>query len=70
MPRYNGVEIEDTFAETYSLNDTLHSVFGLNPSFFMYASFCLCFFPFMWMCKLLNHTYELSLETNEVCQRH
>jgi hypothetical protein len=25
----------------------------------MYASFCLCFFPFMWMCKLLDHTYEL-----------
>ncbi|UCE16387.1 MAG: hypothetical protein JSV12_01875 [Candidatus Bathyarchaeota archaeon] len=33
--RYNNVEIEDTFAETYSLIDTLHSVFGLNPLFFL-----------------------------------
>jgi len=37
MPHYNGVEIEDTFAETYSLIDTLHSVFGLNPSFFCHT---------------------------------
>jgi len=41
MPRYNGVEIEDTFAETYSLIDTLHSVFGQNPPFF-YASALPC----------------------------
>ena len=33
MFRYNGVEIEDTFAETYYLNETVHSVLSSIPFF-------------------------------------